>query len=192
MQKLLLAIGLAVGLVTGAQAATVGTMKVYTGNYGGVITVQKNVSGQREAGFRSSGLVTVSDVAVRLVRDVDPADALSNDTTAEELGSMELDDASRDADGAISYRSSGKVRFRGQHIVDSDSAASRLELNGGFRKLSPLHHSLRLIKVAGEVINGEVVLSGEVVINGEKMDINAAPELVQRFVLRLLWFIRHQ
>ena len=192
MKKLLISIACCMGFIFHAQAASVGTAKIFTGNHGGVVTVQKRVSSQPdEESSESRGLVTLSDVRLNIIRTTDDTRDESSliderePANAEEI--PEVADEPIDADRVYRTRISGQVRFHGEHAPD---AAKKLTLNGAFRTLPPEHRTLKLNDIVIEVINDEFVLSGIIVINDQEYEINIAPESAQKFVKRLAWLIR--
>lgn len=184
MKKLLLIIACSIGLAANTHAASVGTMKIFTGDHGGVITVQKRVSNRGEEDSRfSNGLVTLSDVRRALVRTTDE----ENDQPAVDEASPEIADEATDTNGVHRIRVSGRARFQGEHTADT---GRKLTVNGFFRDLHPQSHTLKLVDIMAQGVDGELVLSGTVIVNGQEYEINSAPEATQRFVRRLIWLIR--
>lgn len=193
MKKLAIALACGLGLALNVQAGSVGTSKIFTGNHGGVVTVQKRVTAQPDTETVSSrGLVTLSDVRLEIVRDAEEEDVV-RDASSSDADAASVDDAPEvsdepvDADRVYRTRVSGHVRFMGEAVREG---AKQMTINGAFRTLPPENKTLKLVEITAEVINEELMLTGTVVINDQEYDVNAAPESVQKFVRRVLWLIR--
>jgi hypothetical protein len=180
MKKLLILLTLGALWSGMAQAGSIGTTKIYTGNKGGVVTLQKRVSSMPNGRSWANGLLTVSDVAFAVIRDTDNVE--NNDQT---LG--EVDDAVTDEQGVRRARITGRVQFKDEAVPDE---GKKLTLNGYFRVFHGVFGAIHLKNIMVSVIDGEPQLSGIVVVGGAEYEINEAPEAVQKFVRRLIVVFR--
>ena len=178
------ACGLALAL--NAQAASVGTMKIFTGNHGGVVTLQKRVHKPQQDAARSNGMITVSDVRFALMRDGE--ERATEADRADDAEVVDVVDAERDTDGTLRARISGRAHFVGEAAGETRSGS--ISINGGFKVFNDVIHGIRLVDILATREGEAVVLSGGVVIDGVEYRINEAPEKVQRLVRRLLWAYR--
>jgi len=184
VKKLLITILLGFGLVANVMAGSSGTMKILTGDYGGVVSIQKKAYTSPE-GSRLNGLLTVSDVAYTFVRN----DIVDGDFTAaaiEEQGVVVIDDIRFDEDGVRRTRISGRVGFNG----DSVPGSSLLTFNGYFRVFYGPITGITLQSIVVERVDGELFLSGTVIVGDEEWEINDAPEYIQILVRRIFSFIK--
>ncbi len=185
MKKFLFVIAFTVGLTFNVHASTVGTMKIITGNHGGVVTVQKQVSNPADVDGRSTrGRVTLSDVRLNIIRVNDGTD--EDDTILDSELPLVDDDEASTTDRPELARVSGRVRFHGEQ----DNISKQLTLNGQFKSLLPQRNTLVLQDITAEVINDELELTGTILINDREIEINSAPDVTKAFVRRLFWLIR--
>lgn len=182
MKKILFAVICSAGLVLNVQASSVATMKIFTGDHGGVVTVHKQVNHPADEDMRTvKGRVTVSDVRLNIMQMT----AAGDDAILDEELPL-LDDAVSETKRADHARVSGRVRFMGEQ----DAANRQLTVNGQFKSLVPQRHTLELQEIIAEVVGDELSVSGTIIIDGREFDINAAPDATQKFVRRLIWLIR--
>ena len=191
MKKIIFIIACCIGSTFNLQAASVGTMKIFTGTNGGVVTVQKKLlrSGNLEGDRATKGLVTLSDVQLTIFRN--DGGRLDNEIIDTEL--PEVSDEVNAAEDSLSMRVSGRTRFHGGRIsdtLDANDMFKRLTLNGKFVSVIPNRHTLELQDVTAEFSGDELSLSGEVSIDGEIFEIREAPEVTKKFIRRLAWLIR--